>query len=178
MLKVLNGSWTHHHRHHLFLHATVSTQTVSSDSWLTVYLLLHKWDIAIGQTTLLPREIKIRKIKCFFLEQGLQKVGLKMSSGPLLYSKAGLLGFKRYSDIFDSVSRIAYIWLPEDTSEINPRPSQKRFLQTNYWKKYEDWYSRSCTLITCSDLWQAVVSWVLCLESDALSLKIPEHRNA
>lgn len=46
-----------------------------------------------------------------------------MSSGRLLYSKAGLLGFKRYSDIFDSVSSIACIWLLEDTSEIKPPPT-------------------------------------------------------
>lgn len=78
----------------------VSSQAVSSDSWLTVYLLLHKWDIATGQTVLLPTGQKNQEKKNFFLEQGLGKVGLKMSSGPLLYSKAGLLGFKQYSDIF------------------------------------------------------------------------------
>jgi len=46
----------------------------------------------------------------FFLGQGFEKVGLKMSSGLLLYSKAGrLLGFKLYFGIFESVFRIAYI---------------------------------------------------------------------
>lgn len=78
----------------------VSSQAVSSDSWLTVYLLLHKWGIATGQTVLLPTGQKKSGKKYVFLEQGLEKVGLKMSSGPLLSSKAGLLGFKQYSDIF------------------------------------------------------------------------------
>lgn len=50
-----------------------------------------------------------------------------MSSGPFLYSKAGLLGLKLYFGIFESVSRIAYIWWLEDTSETKPPPSQKRF---------------------------------------------------
>lgn len=78
----------------------MSSQAVSSDSWLTVYLLLHKWDIATGQTIPLPVEKKYQEKNYFFPEQGLEKVGLKMSSGPLLYSKAGLLGFKQYSENF------------------------------------------------------------------------------
>lgn len=40
----------------------MSSQAVSNDSWLTVYLL-HKWDIATGQTILLPKKKTKKKRK-------------------------------------------------------------------------------------------------------------------
>lgn len=81
-----------------FLQAAVSSQIFSSDGdWQFISFCVN--EITTGLTTLLPKAKSQGKTP-FFLGQGLEKIGLKVSSGPLLYSKAELLGFKLYFGIF------------------------------------------------------------------------------